>query len=357
MLNPIQVKPFLLHEESIIRRFAASYLSRGMIYDRDIMPLLIKAYRMEKNKAFAGYIAMYMKDFPQDSETIGHLYRLARNVAKDRFHFEGALAYADIELIQSSPKKIIFSIVDFSEVFKRRVELSSQSTQNLWEQLIEMCCTAKNDYEHFDFSIVKMLSTELSGRTDVPTDKIEGWFKTFSSKEPDFDEVFMCVLAGELKLIQYADHILESLQYNWDYINEEAVHALIKMHSPYVVKQIAEMYPKQNDHFQLFSIDVLRNTKISEAEESIIELFHNTKDMSCKSNLFFGLCSLVSAKALELGTSMLSEGYDNMIDSLEKNLYRISIMHNLNPPQLAQWKEIADKNDSRIEHMEDLLRD
>ena len=35
----------------------------------------------------------------------------------------------------------------------------------------------------------------------------------------------------------------------------------------------------------------------------------------------------------------------------------ISIMYNLNPPQLAQWKETADKNDLRIVHMEDVFRD
>lgn len=49
MLFPNEVKPFLLHEESVIRRFAASYLSNGMVYDEDIIPLLIKAYRKEKN--------------------------------------------------------------------------------------------------------------------------------------------------------------------------------------------------------------------------------------------------------------------------------------------------------------------
>ena len=61
MLKPNEMKTFLLHENSLIRRFAASYLDNGKIYDEDIMPLLLKAYRMEKDIQLRGLIAMHMK--------------------------------------------------------------------------------------------------------------------------------------------------------------------------------------------------------------------------------------------------------------------------------------------------------
>ncbi|WP_165613096.1 hypothetical protein [Paramaledivibacter caminithermalis] len=45
---------------------------------------------------------------------------------------------------------------------------------------------------------------------------------------------------------------------------------------------------------------------------------------------------LASEKAIELGSAMLPNGYDDTLDSLDENLYCISIMNNLNPPQLTQ---------------------
>jgi hypothetical protein len=344
MLLPNAVKPFLLHEESIVRRFASSYLSEGMIYDEDIMPLLIKAYRKEKDLDFRGYIAMHMKDFPQTPETILALDRLSRNVARDRHHFEAALAYADVNLILSSPKKIRLSDSSLSKMLKYRIELTNKNTNELWNEFQEMCLTAKRDYHNFEFNKAKVLCKELCSRKDVPLDKIHDWFNRFSWQDPHFDEVFMCLLAGDLKLVEYTDIILKTLRLDWDYLNEESMYALVKMQSHQVINRIEEIFYDENEYFQDFAISVLEKTKIPKSEDILISLFNKCKDNYTKSLLIFGLCNIVSEKALELGIPLLPDNYETSLDSLEENLFVISVMHGLNPPQLEEWRSIAYKN-------------
>lgn len=348
---PEQVKPFLLHEESIIRRFAASYLSDGMIYDNDILPMLIKAYRMEKDKDFSGYIAMHMREFLQDLDSVLQLDRLARNVAKDRYHFEAALAYGDIELILSSTNKIYLSDTDLQHILKLRVQWHRQSTADLWDEFVGMCDTAKNDYDNFKFIRAKSLCEDLCKRQDIPMDEIHPWFEKFSWKKPDFDEVFLCLLAGNLKLAQYVEILVRCLSYDWDFINEESMYALTKIATPEVVNKIVEFYPKGNSTFKIFGSGVLEDTKIKEAEDAIIHLFMNEKDFEYRSLLIFGLCNQVSVKALDLGVPMLPDGYDKTIDSLEENLYCVSIMNGLNPPQLSDWKRACEESDAKTKHV------
>lgn len=345
MLKPSEMKKYLLHEESIIRRFATSYLSDGQIYDEDIMPLLLKAYRMEKELTFRSNIAAHMKDFPQNEDTIIALNRLARNVARDRLHFEKAISKADLELILNSKEKFNFQYEDFSHHLKYRIELRKMDTNEIWKSILEMCYEANEDYEKFVYEEACMLSMELCSREDVPIDEIHKWFEKYNYNDPFYKEIFMCLWAGELGLKEYSDIIIKSLGFDWDYINEESMYALIKIGTPYIAKKIGDIFYKENETFQLFASDTLGYMKIEESEDILISLFKRAEKEYIKTKLIFALCNLASPHAIELGTPLLPDKYDTGFDSLEEKLYIVATLNGIEHPQLEKWKKIAKEND------------
>ncbi|MTI70644.1 MAG: hypothetical protein FH751_10390 [Firmicutes bacterium] len=348
MLSVEEMKSFLLHDEGLIRRYAAKYLVRTQTNDEDIMPLFIKAYRKEKDVMFRGYIAMQMENLSMNSETVNRVYRLAKNVAKDRHHFERALAYADMNIIKSAPKKIRLSIKEYKDILKYRIEISQKDTTTLLEEFNNLKEIAKNNYEEFDFEKAKILSKELSNRSNLPMEKIHKWFEKYSWKNPDFDEVFMCLIAGDLKLVEYADLLLKSLRIDWDYINEESMYALVKMQSPLVVEKIEKMFLKENKGFQCYASTVLGDTKTLKSEEILVNLLKKANTKFLNTQLIFALCDLGSEKAIKLGEKLLPDGYDDSFDSLEENLYIVSVINDIDHPKLNDWKIIAYENEKRI---------
>ena len=62
---------------------------------------------------------------------------------------------------------------------------------------------------------------------------------------------------------------------------------------------------------------------------------------------------LASAKAIEYGIPLLPDKYDTQQDSLEENLYVISVLNGINHPMLKDWKTCAYKNDELIVRMKD----
>ena len=347
-MKPNEVKPFLLHEESLIRRFAAGYLSDGKIYDEDIMHFLLKAYRMEKDIPLRGFIAMHMSDFPQTEETLITLNRLARNVAKDRHHFEAAIANADVELILDSKEKFNFENKDLSNRLKYRIEIHEEDTDTLWNRILEILCESRKDYETFDFETMDLLSKELSSRDDIPMDKVHDLFEEYNYDDPYYDELFMCTLAGNLRLEEYSDLIIESLSLDWDYLNDEAMFALTKIRSPYIAKKIKNMFYDESEVFQIFASGTLGYMKIKEAEDALVSLFEKAEDDYIKSYLIFALCDLLSPYAIELGTPLLPDKYDTSFDSLEKNLYIVATLNGIDHPQLEKWREMAEEEEKRF---------
>ena len=120
-----------------------------------------------------------------------------------------------------------------------------------------------------------LLSKELSSRDDIPMDKVHDLFEEYNYDDPYYDELFMCTLAGNLKLEEYSDLIIESLSLDWDYLNDEAMFALTKIRSPYIAKNIENMFYDENEVFQC--LWYLRYMKIKEAEDALVSLLKKQK--------------------------------------------------------------------------------
>ena len=81
--------------------------------------------------------------------------------------------------------------------------------------------------------------------------------------------------------------------------------------------------------------------KIQESEDALVSLFKNTQDESIRSDLIFALCDLASPYAIKLGVPLLPDKYDTTFDSLEKNLYIVASLNDIDHPQLEEWERIA----------------
>ena len=128
---------------------------------------------------------------------------------------------------------------------------------------------------------------------------------------------FVCTLAGNLKLEEYSDLIIESLSLDWDYLNDEAMFALTKIRSPYIAKNIENMFYDENEVFQIFASGTLGYMKIKEAEDALVSLFEKAEDDYIKSYLIFPYV-ICYPLAIELGVPLLPDKYDTSFDSLEK---------------------------------------
>jgi hypothetical protein len=89
MLNPDQIKPFILHPELIVSHAAISYFSESNLYlnDHSLMPLVLQRIKqLQKNESFYFFKA-YL--FPQSKETISEILELLNSTnTEDDLNFQ-----------------------------------------------------------------------------------------------------------------------------------------------------------------------------------------------------------------------------------------------------------------------------
>jgi hypothetical protein len=362
MIQADNIKPFILHEEGIIREFAVRYFAEGNmddVYKVTIMPLVLQSCeRYAEQERHNRLILSYAKQLPQTPETIAEIIERLKTKKEINFWYESIIRRVAIEVIAPF-QEAIFSVVSSQtrEVIKQRLQMASRDTQSLWEELLAFGDEAAGKYiNEFAYSYGEYIAEELSRREDLSAEQI---LKQFQSYDDDvyfgYSKAYIGIILGKRRMKEAVSPLLECLASEVDLHNEIAQTALGTIGDKEVVEIIKKRFMQENFTFQLFASGVLARIKCKESEQAILELLAQKKcDITVTTALANSLCELLSVEGIPIVKQYIdNDEYDRGMLSLEESLYATCVLANVDLPELAQWKMEIEAEQQRMEKFQD----
>ncbi|MBA9083855.1 hypothetical protein FHR92_000298 [Fontibacillus solani] len=347
MLNPAQVKPFILHPEKVIANAAIEYFSKGCLYDdQELMPLLFE--RMQNTKSLEQLHLFYAEDFLQTNTTLGTLFNFLETSnlnINTKYHLCNIISNSDLQLLEAVRHKLNLLPLEYQEKIEHRFQLSSITTSALWDQLRKLCLDATGKYvNEFNYGYGILIIQEMSKRSDLDPAEI---LSILNPANESYELEYGILLAGEKKLHGAIPALVDLLGHEGDLVTENAVNALVRIGSSDVVREIASRFPKEDWDFRLFASDVLGSLKQPESERVILDLLPVEQDQTIATSLAHGLCTLLSVEGIPLVSHQIEQGDDILVD-LEESLYVNCIMNNVHLPELERYKHKIEQEEQKF---------
>lgn len=331
MLNPSQVKPFILHPETIICNAAIEYFADSCLYEQDLMPLFLE--RMKSG--LEGLHLFHAIHFPQTAETLTELFRYVGNPALDINHsnmIQQIISNSDLLLLESFRDKFKHLLAVYPLLIERRMKLAEMRTSELWDHLGELCRYAEGKYANeFRYSDGVLIIREIGKRPDTdPADVL----KLLDPALEGYELEYATLLAGEMKMRETIPTLVGFLGNKGDLLPQNAVDALVRMGSAQAVEEIVRRFPEEEWDFRLFAGDVLGRLKLPESERALLHLLPNESDLSIATQLANGLCLQLSGEGIPLVARQIEQGYDSGMLNLKEALYVNCTMNKVDMPEL-----------------------
>lgn len=357
MLLPEQVKPFLLHEDTFVRKHAVKYFAKSHNRDPELMPLLLDSCARCGEEA-STYLLCHAVEFAQTDSTLrtilGRLERASDyNVI---YHYNNIIAHADLELI----KPLISTIGKNKNIqpgavsrLDKRMDLLSWDTNRLWNELFAFSEANAQKYSNeFDFDWGCCLVEALAARDDVPVKEIINCLNDEETYHR-YDELYLTMLAGEIGLSEFIPLLINKLSIDADMLCERAGESLIKIGTEEVITRLKEQFPGESWHFRCFAAHIFGDIKLPAGEAALLELFPSEEELDIKTFLAMAWCNLISEKGVPPVRQFIDDGYDSGIVDLREPLYAACKMLGLEAEELQAWKKDFNARELKLKRVRD----
>lgn len=340
MILPSEVKPFLRHEDHIVRHFAVHYFDEQESADEDIMPWVLQGFRLPSSVEDRRTLLAFSADFTQTDSTLDEI---ASSILTNR-------AFRDLgeRLIIGAPSQLLRShehifpklSPETRKVALQRVALADMDAQTLLEKLIQHSENGNGkNISEFNYPFGVYIARELAKRLDAPTDAIRQWIDTTYPEDYDgYGDIYACVLAGMFRYEDMVPRLVAYLHLDADLLNEEAARALTRIGAPNIIEHIERAFLDSEWHFRLYASGVLSTIKYPSSEAAILNLLQREEDESIRTVLADGLCNLLSVEGIPLVKQVIDGGYDEMMLDLVEPLYANCVINGVDDPELSNWK-------------------
>ncbi len=344
MLLPDQVKPFLGHEEKIVRDHAVKNLAKSFNRDPGLMPLVLESCTRHGEEE-SGRLLAYAADFIQ-SEISLHtvLERLAQSDnPKAIHHYNDLIGRADIALLKPLASKIRKSkniAAGTVDRLQRRLALMPYTTEVLWEELFAYCDEiAHKRIDQIYFSHGLHLVEALARRGDLPVEELLDCLQDGDTYHR-YEELYLTILAGEARIEKFVPVLLGKLRIDTDLLCQEAAKSLIKIGTGQVIERLKTCFPSESWGFRNFSAPIFGHVKTPQAEDALLEMLSVEENLSIKTFLAMGICDLISEKGIPVVRRLIDNNdYDREIVDLRKPLYAACRMLKLELEEMDDWRE------------------
>ncbi|TCP19933.1 SEC-C motif-containing protein [Scopulibacillus darangshiensis] len=351
MIQPHEVKSFLLHEDGEVRLWAVKYFVKGNVPGEnklDIMPLILESVKKypdqtEKNNIILSYAAK----LPLATDSIE---MIIANLTADK-NYE---MYYAIILSQADPRPVLPYLDDlrrlipngFIKIIQSRHDFTDKDTESLWEELINFGNDAAGKYiNEFNYSYGKYLAWELAKRSDLPSEKILNVFH--QDKEisiPGYTEIYLAMILGIRKEKKAVPTLLEWLAGDGDLECEVAVESLVKIGDIESVTIIKDRFINEdNEGFRTYASGMLGKIKHPKSEEALIDLLEEDwDDNTLVTYLADALCELVSVDGIPIVKKIVEERhYVPGILDLKESLYCTCMIVGIDIPEFNNARQSA----------------
>ncbi len=349
MLNPEEIRPYLLHEDEHVRSAAVEYFADMWCQDEGIVPMILEACdRFGEEKNVRGVVAC--RRFPITEQTfLDLLARVPRLPVitgmigvNASYHLVCAIAAAPVEfLIQHEPVVLENTrpSKEMMEFVRRRRELAAWSDQQLWEELQDYARRGDedNDVDDVDHSYVSALIEALVPRGLPDTATLCTLLKS-PETEHSWLEIFLIGLAGERCVDEAIPILVDKFRVDADFMLERSSEALAKMGNPEAVRLIREAFPNESWTYRLYTSSLLAKMKVQESEDAVMALLETESDLTIRTNLCFALCKLFSRRGVDVVRQEIQTQYDSSVVELEEELLPVAQVLGIDLPEADEWR-------------------
>jgi len=335
MLTPVQIIPFLLHQDKFIRLFAAEYLAKSHApapATADHLWESIEQFGIE-----AGVEMLYsLSEIPgTEKSTRQLLKRLDSKISDNVWHIlTDTVADLDFQLLEQFKTEILVRTDILPPVtlnhLKERLRLVSESPESLWKQL---CAHANAANQYFEGELEpeksKRLIEALARHPGFANKQALTTLKDESAEE-SWLEIYCVDLLGSTRCHEAIDLLIERLRRtDNDCILENIAIALTQIGDPAVIKKIAAHFSKEPYWFRLYSNEIFSRFKHPDSEAALISLIEDEPERDVRTFLASSLCELCTdhPEGLELIRRLIQQKqYDRKVHDLKDSFLIVGTM-------------------------------
>jgi hypothetical protein len=343
MLTASEVKPFLIHEDRPVRDAAIDYFKGSWSEDPDLVPLILRAYRLYGPEECLLGLAQ-CDQFLLTSQSLDEVLDClaAANDRSTIFHLNRAIANAPVGVLLAKEAAILDATQLGQETIakiKQRLEFSQWSPDKLWAELYDYArrCEDKRYANDIDHNYADNLITALAP-FDVPDSATLCGLLAAEKAEFRWLEIFLVALAGERRVPATIPSLVDRYRIDTDYLLECVTDSLARMGDPEAVRLVRAAFPNESWGFRNFSSAVLADIKHQESEDALLALLETEPNASIRTMLCVGLCQLFSQSGIEAVCREIARGYDRGVDNLEETLLPVAHVLGVALPEADRWR-------------------
>lgn len=352
-----QVKPFLYHQQNFLRNHAVGYFAGSFSRDPDLAPAVLECCRTYGEISNLELLAAAV-NFTQTELTLRSVLDRLPHVSDAVVirYYNNMIVNADINvLIHMAPgiRKVTNMAPGCIPKIKRRIDLFSWPTNKLMNELLAFCHRNKDrNLDEMDYTYGKDIVKTLQTRDDLPLDTILTILT--DEKYRDYEELYMIMLAGGLKMTAVVPVLIDNLRCNEEMLAEESINALTRIGNDVVVRGIQRCFFNEHWDFRFAAASLLGNIKSPGSEQAFLKLLPRETDLSVQTMLAYEWCNLLSDQCVSPIMELIHSGYDSDFANLEESLYCACTIMGIRLPVMEEWEKQITKR--KKEPSDELLR-
>jgi hypothetical protein len=353
MLTAEQLKPFLFHEESHVRKAVVEYFSDSWSRDPEIVPAVLQLCERYGDEANTLNLARcdHLVVTAQAADQLLALLGSTPSVLAVR-HINRLLGNAPVDWLKQQEQAIRAcprAEAALLQKLERRCEWSGWSGERLWQELQDFSHRSQDEgyTSDIDLDYGWDLVEALGPHTvpDAPT--LCGLLRS-PAVSGSWLETFVVDLAGARGLHEAVPALVEKFHIDTDYLLERCMYALCRIGDPEASRLIGADYASAGSTFQNFSTGALEGIKHPQTEEVLLTLLETLPEAEFRTSLCLCLCKLFSEGGVEVVRGEIAAGYESFFANLEEELLPVLDVLGIDLPEAADWRKEREETERRV---------
>jgi hypothetical protein len=368
-----KIKQAIVHPEKLAREEALLYFTDCYSRDAEVMPTAIQAIETYGRNCTSLHV-YELANLVQTEASIDWAIRELQSKedkAEDDYDYFATLSRlvygADPNLIAPRADEIVQAPGFDKELvpeFRERLELASWDVEQCWKELERICAEGVAEPDDMDFDHARRVVEALARQGQKCVDRIlhllDQEVKDFETDPMSWLEIFLVMLAGEMRLEPAAPLVVKKLHANGEILSEECVEALAKIGTDAAAEAVAEGWLQSDWDYRLYASGALEKIHSDTTVRKCLELLPQDKDLGIRTHLADALLSQFADEGIEPVRAIVQRrAYDEMSSDLMLRLIAVSTVVGATFPEYPIWKREAEerqaKQEQRIKEMQPLF--
>jgi hypothetical protein len=330
VLLPHQVVPFLLHDDVAVREHAARYLSEA----HDPSPATADDFWRSIDRFGATPSVALVADLVGLQSTEWSCKRMMETLRSGpeeivEYHLQHVVQALDFPLLLAHRDELLSAepiLPHVRDHLRRRIELSEQPLDALWEALLSHSGNIDGRYVgEFDRRESERLIEAAARHGEAAASRALDRLR--NGPRDDWMEIFCVRLLGAARFEPAAGVLIDRLRVDADVLPDDVGRALTRIGTVEVIERLEAFYPGKAWYVQMGTSVPLGRIKRPEGERALLRLLPPQSDEGLATQLAEALCDLCTTEGLDVVERMVCEDrYDSQYCDLDALTVTVATM-------------------------------